>query len=631
MILKGDSTQFKEGLDELVKNGQLRFITEETEINAVKIENGLKILGENGTYNISYGEAADFFRAVALLNGKLSLGEKTVNINEERYFSSNGVMIDCSRNAVITVETAKDILRKLACMGHNMAMLYTEDTYEVENYPYFGYMRGVYTKAELKELDRYALMLGIELIPCIQTLGHLSTVLKWHFASEIRENTSTLLIDEEKTYDFIRAELETCRECFTTKQVHIGMDEAAGIGVGRYLDKHGYHNRAELLIRHLKKVCSITDEMGLKPMMWADMFFRMQSKTRAYLDENVVIPSDMHKDIPENVSMVYWEYCNEDVETCKLFIDKHKDLKREVILCGGIRTWVGLGVNNETTYKTTCAALTACHNEGIKNVFATSWGNDGNEVNVYATLASLSLYAEFTYHKEVSKELWAEYFYLTTLNNLSDFLALDIDVYPKEWCHFPCVWGGGATTSKNVLYQDVLLGLYDKNFEGIDLPGFYRERLEILEKASVPEGMEKLYDYQKLLLKVLSEKAHIGINIYNAYQKGDMGELSNQEKLLKALNDDIKLLHKKLRALWLSTNKPFGLERLDIRYGGIIARIDVARERIADYINGRISVIEELEAERLMFGGDDVKAGSSLFEEQTYTKFAVPASEEPAY
>ena len=37
-------------------------------------------------------------------------------------------------------------------MGLNSMMLYTEDTYTVDNYPYFGYLRGRYSKEELKEI-----------------------------------------------------------------------------------------------------------------------------------------------------------------------------------------------------------------------------------------------------------------------------------------------------------------------------------------------------------------------------------------------------------------------------------------------------------------------------------------------
>lgn len=58
-------------------------------------------------------------------------------------------------------------------------MLYTEDTYEVNDEPYFGYVRGRYTKEEMKELDAFAGSLGISLIPCIQTLAHLKATFRW--------------------------------------------------------------------------------------------------------------------------------------------------------------------------------------------------------------------------------------------------------------------------------------------------------------------------------------------------------------------------------------------------------------------------------------------------------------------
>ena len=91
-----------------------------------------------------------------------------------------GVMFDCSRNAVMKVETVKryaDILKK---MGYNTIMLYTEDTYEVDDQPLFGYMRGRYTKEEMKEIDDYCYNLGIEVVPCIQTLAHLNCIFKWY-------------------------------------------------------------------------------------------------------------------------------------------------------------------------------------------------------------------------------------------------------------------------------------------------------------------------------------------------------------------------------------------------------------------------------------------------------------------
>ena len=81
-------------------------------------------------------------------------------------------MLDCSRGAVLKVSAVKQLINALQKMGYNVLELYTEDTFEVEGEPYFGYLRGRYTGAEIKEMDAYAAAHGIELIPCIQTLAH---------------------------------------------------------------------------------------------------------------------------------------------------------------------------------------------------------------------------------------------------------------------------------------------------------------------------------------------------------------------------------------------------------------------------------------------------------------------------
>ena len=76
--------------------------------------------------------------------------------NEIKNFSSFGVMVDCSRNAVMTVAELKKFITLISRMGYNQVQLYMEDTYEVNDEPYFGYLRGKYTKEELKELDDFA-------------------------------------------------------------------------------------------------------------------------------------------------------------------------------------------------------------------------------------------------------------------------------------------------------------------------------------------------------------------------------------------------------------------------------------------------------------------------------------------
>ena len=72
-------------------------------------------------------------------------------------------------------------------MGLNALFLYTEDTIELPDYPYFGYMRGAYTAQEIRKLDDYAARFGVELIPCIQTLAHFTAPMRWRAFDELRD------------------------------------------------------------------------------------------------------------------------------------------------------------------------------------------------------------------------------------------------------------------------------------------------------------------------------------------------------------------------------------------------------------------------------------------------------------
>lgn len=174
-----------------------------------------------------------------------------------------GAMLDCSRGAVLKVPTVKKLIDALQKMGYNALELYTEDTFEVEGEPYFGYLRGRYTGEEIKEIDEYASAHGIELIPCIQTLAHFTNPVKLPRFAEITDVNDILLIDEEKTYEFIECIFVSLAKNFKSRNVHIGMDEAHMVGLGKYLDKHGHCDRFELLNRHLSRVVAIAKKIRI--------------------------------------------------------------------------------------------------------------------------------------------------------------------------------------------------------------------------------------------------------------------------------------------------------------------------------------------------------------------------------
>ena len=256
-----------------------------------------------------------------------------------------GTMLDCSRNAVYSVKALKRWIDLTADLGYNTLMLYTEDTYEVENQPYFGHFRGRYSREELQEIDAYAKERGMELIPCIQTLAHLNALMRWPQYMAIRDTDDILLAEDERTYQLVEDMFRSLAASFTSRLVNIGMDEAHMVGLGRYLDQHGFTDRTQILVRHLARVAEIAARYGFECLMWGDMFFRLAAHGEYYA-ENVVVTEEIRAMIPDNVRLVYWDYYSQNAKKYSQMMAAHDRIKDGCWFAGGLWTWSGFAPHN---------------------------------------------------------------------------------------------------------------------------------------------------------------------------------------------------------------------------------------------------------------------------------------------
>lgn len=380
-----------EGLVELQRDYSF-FLTDESGVKIEAIQKDgakLKVSFQGKRGKIEYDEKGHFFRGFSLLLEALHEGKDEFYVEEEPQFETVGPMFDVSRNAVLKIEKFKEMIRMLAMMGFNAAMLYMEDTYEVKEEPYFGYMRGRYTQTELKELDDYANLFGIELIPCIQTLAHLEEFLKWDAASMYKDTRGILLVESEQTYELLERMIKAASKPFRTKRIHIGMDEAEELGRGIYLNQNGYKDRFELMANHLKRVIEITDSLGLEPMMWSDMFLKLATESGDMYSKATEIPQHIYDQTPENVQLMYWRYNEMDLEHYENIIEQHKGFKKMPAFAGGIWVWNTFATHYGLSLRASEAALTACKKHGVQDVFVTLWGDDGYESNFYTALLPL--------------------------------------------------------------------------------------------------------------------------------------------------------------------------------------------------------------------------------------------------
>jgi len=497
-----------------------------------------------------------------------------------------GVMLDCSRNGVMRPEKVKEFSTYIAKMGYNTLMLYTEDTYEVNNQPYFGYHRGRYTKAELKELDAYCAGIGISLVPCIQTLAHLNCIFKWQGVyTDINDVGDILLAGAEETYQLIDDMFATISECFSTKDIHIGMDEAHLVGLGMYLHQNGYRKRFDVINEHLHRVCEIAKKYGLNPMIWSDMFCKLALNIENYYTEADLSGMKELAAVPENLSLVYWDYYSKDYDKYVRMIKTNQMFNRPVIFAGGAWTWHGLTPDNRLSMETTEAALRACKDCGVSDVFITVWGDDGAECNMFSVLPSL-LYAARLWKGQ--KDGLAEEFQRIVGVPMDAFMVLD-RVNRLQGTT------SNQDSAKFLLYSDPFAGLADSRCDGSE-NAYYAALAEEIAALADMGDFQILFDKYQTLCQALAVKANLSLHTRKAYTSGDREALAvlAQETYPEALAR-IKAFHAAHRADWMWEKRPQGFEIQDIRLGGLMQRLETCRKVLEQYLNGEISLIEELE------------------------------------
>lgn len=537
---------------------------------------------------VRYGRRVELFRGLGLI---AQYSEKqTFDIEQSPRFTMNGVMLDCSRNAVMKPEQIKKLVTYMAAMGLDSLMLYTEDTYEIPDYPYFGHLRGRYTQAELRDLDGYCAQYGITLIPCIQTLAHLNQMMRWPFFADVRDCNDILLCGEEKTYALIESMLRSCRESFHTDRIHIGMDEAAMLGCGQYRVKNPPEDKEIIFCRHLERVVRLCEKYGFKPMIWSDMFFRMANGGEYYGTNPV--DKDIAQLVPENVELVYWDYYSPDKDHyCKL-LDAHGTFHNPVHFAGASWRWLGYTPAIEKSLVHTRSALDACLEKKVAQVFVTAWGDDGSEASFMTALPVMQLYAEYGYCGGATNEELDARLFACTGQHLADMLLLDLPNRPAGKIPEDIT----CNPSKYLLYQDVMAGWFHYHSDH-SYSQQYAAYARQLEDAVQHTGkLSYVFDTLAKLCRVLEIKSTITGQIRKAYEDQDRQMLQSLvSQTLPELLNRIQVFHKAVAYQWATENKIQGYEVIDIRLGGLESRVNSAIYRLNTYLDGELARLPELE------------------------------------
>lgn len=527
----------------------------------------------------------------SLKSAMRGLGDAMANItadNEKNPFDKFGVMIDCSRNAVMKVDYAKKVLVRLALTGYNMVMLYTEDTYELPDEPHFGYLRGAYSAEEIRELDDFAAKLGIELVGCIQTLGHLATFLRYNGSIPVRDTASVMLAEEQKTYELIGKMLDFWQTNCRSRRIHIGMDETHDLGRGRYLDNNGYKRMFDIFNCHLKKVCGMCSERGFVPMIWSDMYFRMGSNG-IYYNPDAQIPEDIINDIPSEVKLVFWDYYHLDEKIYDGMIKTHFKMGKTPLMASGIWTWFRFFYDHEFTKARVLPCVEASRKNNLKEFFYTMWRDDGAYCGHDSVFAGIIAGADFAYGtaedvercEKLSKALKCPSYKQTLLISSMNYQCSHRD--------------NSVSPLACLAWDDPVTGL--GSFEILaDSDRVYNDMLSAFDNVL---GKTDELPYAAAVGNFLRAKLELRYKMSKAYGNRDFAALQkiiNNE--IPAAIESADIFAAEFRRQWVNHYKYNGMESMQIRIAGQKARLEELSVRLTEFVEGKVSSIPEFEVVR---------------------------------
>ena len=501
-------------------------------------------------------------------------GKYTINPEVQQL----GLMLDCSRNAVMLPQRIEGLICMMALAGYTYLELYTEDTYELPGEPYFGYKRGRYTVEEIKRIIDFAAIFGIVVVPCIQTLSHLPHLSSWEPYKAKMQDGCTLRIGDEAVYEFIRKCLRHCKQVFGTSRIHIGMDEAP-VGKDRYL-------------QHFIKVFEICRQEGIQPDFWADAFY-LEGQTDA-------VPEEL---FDGSQTPVYWEYYQTDPEVYRSVVSRLIKAAGKASFAGCLHKHMGIAPDNGLSQSVIDAAFPVAKEFGVTDILMTTWGDHGNECPFYAVMSAFWYAAHKLYPCDADLDAMVSAYtgYTCAQWQIADEINYIVRIDEKI-CN-ASVWA---------LHNDLLIGMMDCHISD-DADEHYRK----LHSALAPlcehsSQFAYIFRFYAALCDVMARKATFSKRLHRAYIDGDRQTMEAMKQELPELAEKIEDFRRIFRELWMKENKGFGFEVMDVRFGGMAARCDTAAAVLEDYLTGKLERIYELEEERLPYWAD------ALEQEHTY-------------
>lgn len=380
------------------------------------------------------------------------------------------------------------------------------------------------------------------------------------------------------------------------------------------------------MLHHFEKIHAIAGEYGFVPMLWSDMFFRLATGGNYYAPDCVIDPQ-VSAGIPDDTTLIYWDYYTTDADVYDRMLEKHQQIGKPLAFAAGAWKWSGFAPANQFSIQLARLAHNACRNHGVPEVLVTLWGDNGSECSPFAVLPVVQTWAELCWTGSDADAVRMLQ-YTAGMDWDACLLADALAFTPDNPSPGRCGVAGAPNAAKTLLYEDPLFPLFGP---GLDLRGYadmLQKNVPDLEQAAAQDPQwGYLSATYAALARFLHDKALLETDLHRFWQDKDRAALSKLvthrlPTLQKLLVDFTEAFH----AQWLRENRAAGLDVFDLRVGGQQQRLITTVERLQSWLEGQIPTVEELDESWLPFDALDWKQGHRDPPAPFWHRIATPGS-----
>ena len=269
------------------------------------------------------------------------------------------------------VETLKRQIDIMADMkiNHLQIEIHPGD-YDFQSYPMMRVCEAPIKPEELKELSAYAHSRFMDLVPCIQTFGHMDTWLKHPAFNDMAEcpdgfeiwgghrGPGTLDPKDPRSRALANGILDEILPLFDeAKTVNLGCDETWDLGVGKSKELCEKLGRTRVFLDFVKDTIAHAEEKGFKPLFWADIIVQGSQ--------------EVINDIPKNAVALNWGY--ERIEVKEENCIKLQKSGVPYWNCPGTRNWCSLIGESYTAIQNIARSAVLGKRYGASGLLNTDW------------------------------------------------------------------------------------------------------------------------------------------------------------------------------------------------------------------------------------------------------------------